>query len=47
MIKKDEGDKVNLYLSQLKDGVRYRINCTYIDHRGDIFWYGKMIKRVN
>ena len=45
--KKDEGKKVNLYLSKLKDGVRYRINCTYIDQKGEIFWYGKMIKRVN
>jgi len=47
MIKKDEGEKVSLYLSKLKNGVRYRINCTYIDQRGEIFWYGKMIKRVN
>ena len=47
MIKKDEGEKVSLYLSKLKNGVRYRINCTYIDHTGEIFWYGKMIKRVN
>ena len=47
MIKKDEGEKVKLYLSKLKNGVRYRINCTYIDQRGEIFWYGKMIKRVN
>ena len=47
MIKKDEGERVSLYLSKLKNGVRYRINCTYIDHTGEIFWYGKMIKRVN
>ena len=47
MIKKDEGEKVTLYLSKLKSGVRYRINCTYIDQRGEILWYGKMIKRVN
>ena len=47
MIKKDEGEKVTLYLSKLKNGVRYRINCTYIDQRGEILWYGKMIKRVN
>ena len=47
MIKKDKGEKVKLYLSKLKNGVRYRINCTYIDQRGEIFWYGKMIKRVN
>ena len=47
MIKKDEGERVSLYLSKLKNGVRYRINCTYIDQRGEIFWYGKMIKRVN
>jgi len=47
MIKKDEGEKVNLYLSKLKNGVRYRINCTYINQSGEIFWYGKMIKRVN
>ena len=47
MIKKDEEEKVTLYLSKLKNGVRYRINCTYIDRRGEIFWYGKMIKRVD
>ncbi len=47
MIKKDEGEKVTLYLSKLKSGVRYRINCTYIDQKGEILWYGKMIKRVN
>ena len=47
MIKKDEGERVNLYLSELKNGVRYRINCTYIDNGGEVFWYGKMIKRVN
>ena len=47
MIKKDEGNKVSLYLSKLKNGVRYRINCTYIDQNGEIFWYGKMFKRVN
>ena len=47
MIKKDEGEKVSLYLSKLKNGVRYRINCTYVDQKGEIFWYGKMIKRVN
>ena len=47
MIKKDEGERVSLYLSKLKNGVRYRINCTYIDQNGEIFWYGKMIKRVN
>ena len=47
MIKKDEGERVSLYLSKLKNGVRYRIICTYIDHTGEIFWYGKMIKRVN
>ena len=47
MIKKDEGEKVTLYLSKLKNGVRYRINCTYIDQKGEILWYGKMIKRVN
>ena len=47
MIKKDEGKKVNLYLSNLENGVRYRINCTYVNQRGEIFWYGKMIKRVN
>ena len=47
MIKKDEGNKVSLYLSKLKNGVRYRINCTYIDQNGEIFWYGKMFKRIN
>ena len=47
MIKKDEGEKVTLYLSKLQSGVRYRINCTYIDQKGEILWYGKMIKRVN
>ena len=47
IIKTDEGERVNLNLSKLKNGVRYRLNCTYIDQRGEIFWYGKMIKRVN
>ena len=47
MIKKDEGEKVTLYLSKLKNGLRYWINCTYINQSGKIFWYGKMIKRVN
>ena len=47
IIKKNKGEKVNLYLSKLKNGVRYRINCTHIDQMGDVFWYGKMIKRIN
>ena len=47
IIKKDQGKKVNLYLSELKSGVRYRINCTHRNRRGEVFWYGKMIKRVN
>ncbi len=47
IIKKDQGKKVKLFLSELKNGVRYRINCTYSNKRGEIFWYGKMIKRVN
>ena len=47
LIKRDKGKKVSLYLSKLKNGMRYRINCTYIDQKGEIFWYGKMIKRVN
>ena len=47
IIKKDEGKKVILYLSKLKNGERYRINCTFIDQKGEVFWYGKMIKRVN
>jgi len=47
IIKKGKGEEVNLYLSKLKNGVRYRINCTYIDQKGEVFWYGKMIKRIN
>ena len=47
IIKKDKGEEVNLYLSKLENGVRYRINCTYIDQKGEVFWYGKMIKRLN
>lgn len=43
----NSGKKVKLYLKNLQVGERYRINCTYIDKQGDIFWYGKMIKREN
>tara|TARA_B100001248_G_scaffold260020_1_gene247266 strand:- start:331 stop:1341 length:1011 start_codon:yes stop_codon:yes gene_type:complete len=47
LIKKNQGEKVDLYLSKLKSGQRYRINCTYINEKGEIFWFGKMIKRIN
>ncbi len=42
---KNKSNEVKLNLNNLKVGERYRINCTYIDSKGDIFWYGKMIKR--
>ena len=40
-------DKVILSLSRLKIGNRYRINCTYKSKNGDIFWNGKMFKRID
>ena len=38
--------KVTLIISKLKIGNRYRINCTYKNQDGQIFWNGKMLKRM-
>ena len=43
--KKD--NKVLLKVKNLKQRIRYRINCTHIDQNGQIYWFGKMIKRQN
>ena len=44
--KKNIGYKVKLIIDNLKKGKRYRINCTSVDEKGNIFWFGKMLKRV-
>ncbi len=46
-IENDFTDKIKLFVSGLKVGKRYRINCTYKNETGEIFWNGKMFKRVN
>ena len=46
LIKKDDGNFNLLEISNLKLGLRYRINCTHIDNKGEIFWLGRMFKRV-
>ncbi len=38
---------VILKIKNLKLGKRYRINCTHRNEDGIIFWFGKMIKRIN
>ncbi len=44
--KKNFLNEVQLYIENLRIGTRYRINCTLIDQKGDVFWFGKMIKRL-
>ena len=44
--KKNFSNEVQLHIENLKIGTRYRINCTLIDQDGDVFWFGKMIKRL-
>lgn len=46
LIKKINEKKVILELNGLKSGQRHRLNCTIID-KEDIYWFGKMVKRVN
>jgi len=43
----DKKKNLMLHINNLKEGQRYRINCTYVDQEEEIFWYGKMIKRIN
>lgn len=38
--------EVKLKLKGLKSGQRHRLNCTIINN-GDIYWFGKMVKRVS
>ena len=40
------GKKVELKLKGLKSGQRHRLNCTIIN-KENIYWFGKMVKRVN
>ena len=42
--KKNVLNEVQLIIENLKIGNRYRINCTLIDQKGDVFWFGKMLK---
>ncbi len=44
--KKNFSNEVQLHIENLNVGTRYRINCTLIDQKGDVFWFGKMIKRL-
>ena len=45
---KEDNEYFNLLkISNLKLGLRYRINCTHINANGEIFWFGKMFKRIN
>ncbi|MFL2660593.1 MAG: polysaccharide deacetylase family protein [Alphaproteobacteria bacterium] len=46
-IKNPVNSKVTLIISKLKIGNRYRINCTYTDKNGQIYWNGKMLKRID
>ena len=46
LIKKIHEKKVKLTLKGLKFGQRHRLNCTIINKK-NIYWFGKMIKRVN
>ena len=46
-IKNRVDSKVTLIISKLKIGSRYRINCTYTDKNGQIYWNGKMLKRID
>jgi len=46
LIKKINEKKVELKLKGLKSGQRHRLNCTIIN-KENIYWFGKMVKRVN
>ena len=47
MLKKNNDKEVLLYIKNLRVDNRYRVNCTYKHTDNKIFWFGKMIKRVN
>ena len=47
LLKEDNEDFNLLKISNLKSGLRYRINCTHINANGEIFWFGRMFKRIN
>ena len=34
---------IDLTLINLEPNNRYRLNCTYFDSDGELYWYGKMI----
>ena len=40
-------NEFTLFIKNLRIGLRYRINCTHVDKDGDVFWFGKMIKRMS
>ena len=46
LIKNITKQKVKLKLKGLKPGQRHRLNCTIMIN-GSIYWFGKMVKRVN
>ena len=46
LIKKVYGKRVELKLKGLKSDQRHRLNCTIIN-KENIYWFGKMVKRVN
>ena len=45
--KENQGNVNHLIIKNLKLGTRYRINCTHISEKGNVFWFGKMFKRIN
>ena len=46
LIKKINEKEVRLKLKGLKSGQRHRLNCTIINNES-IYWFGKMVKRIN
>ena len=46
IIKENDNKNVTLFIKNLQPNNRYRINCTYKDKNNQLFWFGKMIKRV-
>ncbi len=42
-----QDNQITLLVRNLRIGERYRINCTHINKNGDVFWFGKMIKRIS
>ncbi len=47
IIKENNNKNVTLFIKNLQPNNRYRINCTYKDKNNQLFWFGKMIKRVH